>query len=168
MQSTSWGTLGWIKHKLESRLLGEISITSDMQMTPPLWQKVKVTRLSHQSGHRLKETIIKTCRDSSWVPEWFWWTVPFSWANIFISIWDIGLMSFNNTSSSIMGFPDSSTGKESTCNAGDPSSIPGWGRSPGEGNGNTLQYSCLENPMHGGAWWATVHGGTKSWTWLND
>ena len=41
MQSTSWETLGWIKHKLESRLLGEISITSDMQMTPPLWQKVK-------------------------------------------------------------------------------------------------------------------------------
>ena len=41
MQSTSWETLGWMKHKLESRLLGEISITSDMQMTPPLWQKVK-------------------------------------------------------------------------------------------------------------------------------
>ena len=41
MQSTSWETLGWKKHKLESRLLGEISITSDMQMTPPLWQKVK-------------------------------------------------------------------------------------------------------------------------------
>ena len=41
MQSTSWEMLGWMKHKLESRLLGEISITSDMQMTPPLWQKVK-------------------------------------------------------------------------------------------------------------------------------
>ena len=41
MQSTSWETLGWMKHKLESRLPGEISITSDMQMTPPLWQKVK-------------------------------------------------------------------------------------------------------------------------------
>ena len=41
MQSASWGTLGWMKHKLESRLPGEISITSDMQMTPPLWQKVK-------------------------------------------------------------------------------------------------------------------------------
>ena len=41
MQSTSWETLGWMKHKLESRLLREISITSDMQMTPPLWQKVK-------------------------------------------------------------------------------------------------------------------------------
>ena len=41
MQSTSWETLGWMKHKLESRLLGDISVTSDMQMTPPLWQKVK-------------------------------------------------------------------------------------------------------------------------------
>ena len=51
-----------------------------------------------------------------------------------------------------------------TCNAGDPGSIPGWGRSPGEGNGNTLQYSCLENPMDRGGWWATtVHGVVKSW-----
>ena len=46
----------------------------------------------------------------------------------------------------------------SACNAGDLSSIPGSGRSPGEGNGNSLQYSCLENPMDGGVWWATVHG----------
>ena len=57
-----------------------------------------------------------------------------------------------------LGFPHSSVGKESTCNAGDPVSIPGWGRCPGEGNGNPLQYSCLENPMDIGAWQATVHG----------
>ena len=50
----------------------------------------------------------------------------------------------------------------------DPSSIPGLGRSPGEGNGNPLQYSCLENPMDGGAWWATVHGVAKSRTRLSD
>ena len=56
------------------------------------------------------------------------------------------------------GFPHSSVGKESACNAGDPGSIPGLGRSPGEGNGKPLQYSCLENPMHRGAWRATVHG----------
>ena len=55
-------------------------------------------------------------------------------------------------------------GKERACNAGHPGSIPGLGRSPGEGNGNPLQYSCLENPMDRGAWWATVHGVTKSWT----
>ena len=44
----------------------------------------------------------------------------------------------------------------------DAGSVPGLGRSPGEGNGNPLQYSCLENPMDGGAWWATVHGVAKS------
>ena len=58
--------------------------------------------------------------------------------------------------------------QESACNAGDLGSIPGSGRSPGEGNGNPLQYSCLENPMDRGTWWATVHGVTKSWTQLSD
>ena len=61
-----------------------------------------------------------------------------------------------------MGFPDGSDGKESACSAGDPSLIPGLGRSPGEGNGNPLQYSCLENPMDRGAWRATVHGVAES------
>ena len=53
--------------------------------------------------------------------------------------------------------PGDSDGKASAYNVGDPSSIPGSGRSPGEGNGNPPQYSCLENPMVRGAWWATVH-----------
>ena len=52
--------------------------------------------------------------------------------------------------------------------AGNMGSIPGLGRSPGEGNGNPLQYSCLENPMEGGAWQATVHGVAKSWTRLSN
>ena len=60
------------------------------------------------------------------------------------------------------------TVKASACNAGDPGSIPGLRRSLGEGNGNPLQYSCLENPMDGGAWWATVHAVAKSQTRLND
>ena len=55
----------------------------------------------------------------------------------------------------------------SACNAGDPDSILGFGRYPGEGNGNPLQYSCLENSMDGGAWWATIHGVAKSWTQLS-
>ena len=59
------------------------------------------------------------------------------------------------------GFPGGSDGKESACNAGDPGSIPGSGRSPGEGNGNPLQYSCLENPTDRGAWRATVQGVTR-------
>ena len=66
-----------------------------------------------------------------------------------------------------MGFPGSE-GKASARNVGCPGSIPGSGRSPGKGNGNPLQYSCLENPMDGGAWWATVHGDTKSRTRLSD
>ena len=57
-----------------------------------------------------------------------------------------------------MDFPHSSVSKGSACNVGDLGSIPGLARSPGEGNGNPLKYSCLENPMDRGAWWATVHG----------
>ena len=60
-----------------------------------------------------------------------------------------------------MGFPGNSDSKESACNAGDPDLIPGSGRSPGEGNGNLFQYSCLENTMDRGAWRATVHGVVK-------
>ena len=60
------------------------------------------------------------------------------------------------------------TVKASAYNAGDPGLIPGLGGSPGEGNGNPLQYSCLENPMDRGAWWAIVQGVVKSWTQLSD
>ena len=67
-----------------------------------------------------------------------------------------------------MDFPGGSDGKASVYNAGDLGSSPELGRSPGEGNSNPLQNSCLENPMDGGAWWATVHGVTKSQTWLSD
>jgi len=62
------------------------------------------------------------------------------------------------------GFPGGSDGKASAHNVGDPGLISGLGRSPGKGNGNPLQYSCLKNPTDGGAWWATVHGVTKSQT----
>ena len=61
-----------------------------------------------------------------------------------------------------MSFPGGSDGEASACNVGDPGLIPGLGRSPGEGNGNPLQYSCLENPTDGGAWQITVHGIAKS------
>ena len=66
------------------------------------------------------------------------------------------------------GFPGGSDGKVSACNEGDLGSIPGSRRSPGEENRNRLQYSCLENPMEGGAWQATVHGVAKRRTWLSD
>ena len=64
---------------------------------------------------------------------------------------------------SYWGFPGGSDGKES-----DAGLISGLGRSPGEANGNPLLYSCLENSMDRGAWWATVHEVTKSWTWLSN
>ena len=65
-------------------------------------------------------------------------------------------------------FPGGSDGEESACNEEDPGLIPGLGRSPGEGNGNPLWYSCLENSMDRGAWWATVHGVAKTRIQLSD
>ena len=65
---------------------------------------------------------------------------------------------------SLLGFPGGSDGKESAFNAGDPALILGWGRAPGEGNGNPLQYSFQENCMNREAWQAAVHGVTKSQT----
>ena len=68
----------------------------------------------------------------------------------------------------VPGLPRWLSGKEFACNPGDPSSVSGSERSPGGGHGNPLQYSCLKNPMDGGAWWATVHGVSKSRTSLSD
>ena len=67
-----------------------------------------------------------------------------------------------------MDFPGGSDSKASAYNVGDPGSIPGLGRSPGEGTGNPLQYSCLENSIDRGAWWATDHGVSKSQARLSD
>ena len=71
-------------------------------------------------------------------------------------------LNLNFSSVVIMGFPGGSDGKESACNVGDPGSIAGSEKSPGKGNGNPLQYSCLENSMDRGPWRATDHGVTKS------
>ena len=67
-----------------------------------------------------------------------------------------------------LGFPGGLDGKQFACNAGGLGSVRGLGGSLAEGNGNTLQYSCLENPMDTGAWWATVHGVAKRQTRLSD
>ena len=71
-------------------------------------------------------------------------------------------------SSLVWSFPAGSEVKASACNAGDSDLIPGLGRSPWDGNGNPLQYSCLENPRDRGAWWAAVYGVTQSWTRLKQ
>ena len=85
------------------------------------------------------------------------------------TVWTKNAIPFRQTPLSLEPrFPGGSDGKESAYDVGDPVSIPGLGRCPGEGNGNPLQYSCLENPMDGGVWWAAVHGVAKSWTWLSD
>ena len=68
----------------------------------------------------------------------------------------------------VLDFPGGSEVKASASNAGDLGLIPRLGRSPGEGNGSLFQYSCLENPMDRGAWWATVYGVAKSWTRLSN
>ena len=75
--------------------------------------------------------------------------------------WDSGLEAIEES-------PGGSAGKESACNAEDLGLIPGSGRSPGEGNGNPLQSSCLEISMERGTWWATVHGVVKSRTYLSN
>ena len=78
---------------------------------------------------------------------------------------------FGGASDELMVSSVGASGKEPAANAGDfrdAGSILGSGRTPGEGNGNPLQYPCLENPKEGGAWWATVHGVAESWTQLND
>ena len=76
------------------------------------------------------------------------------------AVMNIGVqhVSFNSGFLSVYCYPDGLDGKASACNVGDPGSIPGSGRSPGDGNGNPLQCSCLENPMDRRVWQATVHG----------
>ena len=79
-----------------------------------------------------------------------------------------GTYSWRTLSKQSPNLPSGSDSKESARNAGDPGSVPGSGRSLGEGHGYLLQYSCLENPTDTGAWRATVHGVTKSQTWLSN
>ena len=83
---------------------------------------------------------------------------------------ELGVMHFshNGLHAINIGFPGILDGKESTCNAGDIGLIPGSGRSPREGNGNPLQFSCPGNSMDVGTWWATVPGVAKSRTQLSD
>ena len=86
-----------------------------------------------------------------------------SFANIFSQSTDCLFILFM-VSFTVKRLPGGSDSKQSACNIGNPGSFPGLGRSLGEGNGNPLQYSCLENSMDIGAWWATVHWVTKSRT----
>ena len=79
-----------------------------------------------------------------------------------LAVWETWVQSLGWEDPLEKGFPHSSVGKESSCNAGDPGLIPGLGRSPGEGNGNPFHYSYLENPLGRGAWQTIVHGSQES------
>ena len=102
----------------------------------------------------------------------FYYSIIFA-GNVNLSLGEVAFLTFPIFSPDIMldlthslGFPGGSDGKESACNAGDPCSIPGSGRFPGGGFGNTFQDSCLGNSMDRGAFQITVHVVSKSWTWL--
>ena len=73
-------------------------------------------------------------------------------------------ISLKTTTILLLSIPGGSDANQSACNAGDLGSVPESGRCPGEGNGNPLHYSCLENPLDSGAWWAIVHGVAKNQT----
>ena len=94
-------------------------------------------------------------------------TLKWKHRKIFLLVLFLHQKNFNIILLENLGFAAGSDGKESACNAEDSGSIPGSERSPGGGNGNPLQYSCLGNPMDGEAWWAIVHGVTKSWTQMS-
>ena len=97
----------------------------------------------------------KDARDTGLIPglEKMLWSRKWQPAPIFLS----GKFHGQRILAGFRGFPVSLAGKESSCNAGDPGSIPRLGEAPGDGNGYPLQYSVLENSMESGAWWATVH-----------
>ena len=92
------------------------------------------------------------------------WTWMGSWPTTYVQNFPLGIW----RTVVELGFPGGSESQEFACNARDLGSIPRLGRTPGEGNANSLQYSCLENPMDEGAWYATVHGVAKSRTPLSD
>ena len=133
------------------------------------WERVKDREAWHAAGHGVRKSwthlsdwitavttlsyYLKQCRSLPSRSN----SIPYATVNTFIRSYSTGCT-----------FPSGSDGKESDWSAGDLGLIPGSGRSPGEGNGNPLQYSCLENPMDGGAWWATIHGVTKSQTWMSN
>ena len=128
------------------------TVLRDLSTLPPLHAKTSVegllstcnsVSLIHTLALALASEMNANLRSSTWLSSDLLTTRPFS------------------LNPQILGFPCNAVSKESACNAGDQGLIPGWERSPGEGNGSPFQYSCLENPMDRGAWRATVHVVTR-------
>ena len=140
----------------------------DMNLSK-LQEMVKERRAWHAAVHGVAK---------SWTARSDWTAAKRSWVNFWVPLHNCPLEGPQTLCShsllalflrrilcqALWGFPGGSDGKESACNVGDQGLIPGLGRSLGKGGGYTLQYSFLENPMDRGAWRATVHGVTKSWT----
>ena len=124
---------------------GQVNMADEPKLCSPIHSAFEVV---------VVQCAIRHCRGEELCP--FCWPVPAAGIVVFCA------------SHQFLGFPDGSNGEESACNAGDPGLILRLGRFPGEGHGNPLQYSCLENPMDRGARWATVHGVAKSQTRLSD
>ena len=133
----------------------------------PLCSTSAIAGLIFQGASELPQVLVKN--SDFWVPSWRliqcryrvvqesgFWTSSCRW-----------LMAAISRPPPWQGFPDDSDGKASACNVGDPGSIPVLERSLEEENGNPFQYSCLENPVDGGAWRAIIHGVAESWTHLS-
>ena len=133
---------------MKSQLIGkDLDAGEDWRQKEKGAVEDEMVRYHHQlNGHKFEQTLKDSEREGSLACCGPW--VTKSWTKL--------------------GFPSGSDNKAPTCNAGDPGSIPGLGRSPREGNGNPLQYSCLEKSMDRGARWATVHGVAKSWIQLKQ
>ena len=126
-------------------------------------QKLKHLLRPYVSNHLANEKKSGT----SLVVQWLWLHLPLVQL-LLRKLDEQAVIKNSHAAFKVLGFPGGSEVEASSFNTGDPGLILGLGRSPGEGNGNPLQYSCPENPMDGGAWWATVHRVTKSWTRLSD
>ena len=131
-------------------------------MTEWLHFHFSVSCIGEGNGNPLQCSCLENPRDGG-----AWWAAVYGVTQSWTQLKRLNSSSSKHT----RGFPDGSAGKESTCNArdtGDVGLIPRSGRSPGGGHGNLLQYSCLENPMDSGTWWATVQWIAKNQTWLSN
>ena len=127
---------------------------------------IEVSAVDAQERGEGKKQRWVDCQEAGWTCAGGWGRTRRVCAEEQVDAW---VTSSNTTlSNPCKDFSGGSDGKTSAYNVGNPGSVPGLGRSPGEGNGNPLQYSCLENPMDGGAWSATVHRVAKSRTRLSD